>query len=97
MVRSGPAAAHPKVVVMLHPDHHCRQLPRRDGQFHRTGRSVAPGPPAPARPADPPEYRFVLDETVLRRPVGGHEVMRAQPGHLIAAPGSPRSPSCATS
>ena len=31
----------------------------------------------------------MLDETVLRRPVGGHEVMRAQPGHLIAAAGQP--------
>ena len=31
----------------------------------------------------------MLDETVLRRPVGGHMVMRAQLEHLIAAAGQP--------
>ena len=36
---------------------------------------------------EPPEYWVVLDETVLRRPVGGRKVMRAQLEHLIAAAG----------
>jgi hypothetical protein len=31
----------------------------------------------------PPEYWVVLEETVLRRPIGGREVMRGQVGHLI--------------
>jgi hypothetical protein len=30
----------------------------------------------------PPGYRVVLDERVLRRPIGGRTVMRAQLGHL---------------
>ena len=34
------------------------------------------------RPA-PPEYRVVLEETVLRRPIGGAGVMRGQLQHLI--------------
>jgi len=42
-----------------------------------------------ARP-DPPEYWVVLDETVLRRPIGGHKVMRAQLEHLIQAAGQPK-------
>jgi transcriptional regulator with XRE-family HTH domain len=37
-----------------------------------------------ARP-EPPAYWVVLDETVLRRPIGGRKVMRAQLEHLIAA------------
>ena len=37
----------------------------------------------------PPEYWVVLDETVLRRPVGGQQVMRAQLAHLIEAAGRP--------
>jgi transcriptional regulator with XRE-family HTH domain len=36
------------------------------------------------RPA-PPEYWVVLDETVLRRPVGGRDVMRSQLARLIEA------------
>ena len=39
---------------------------------------------------DPPEYWVVLEETVLRRPVGGHKVMRAQLEHLIAAAAQPK-------
>jgi len=39
---------------------------------------------------DPPEYRVVLDETVLRRTIGGHKVMRAQLEHLILAAGQPK-------
>jgi transcriptional regulator with XRE-family HTH domain len=34
------------------------------------------------RPA-PPEYLVVIEETVLRRPIGGPDVMRGQIGHLI--------------
>jgi transcriptional regulator with XRE-family HTH domain len=34
------------------------------------------------RPA-PPQYRVVLEETVLRRPIGGADIMRAQLQHLI--------------
>ena len=37
----------------------------------------------------PPGYWVVLDETVLRRPIGGRNVMRAQLEHLIRPPGSP--------
>ncbi|MEY7976190.1 helix-turn-helix domain-containing protein [Streptomyces pilosus] len=33
--------------------------------------------------AEPPRLWVVMDETVLRRPVGGAEVMRAQIGHLM--------------
>jgi Domain of unknown function (DUF5753)/Helix-turn-helix domain len=39
---------------------------------------------------EPPEYWIVLDETVLRRPIGGHKVMRGQLEHLIAAAGQPK-------
>jgi transcriptional regulator with XRE-family HTH domain len=35
-----------------------------------------------SRPA-PPEYWVVLEETVLRRPIGGQDVMRGQIEHLI--------------
>ncbi|HCU93950.1 MAG TPA: transcriptional regulator [Actinobacteria bacterium] len=36
-----------------------------------------------------PDYWVVLEETVLRRPVGGPKVMRAQLAHLIEAAGRP--------
>ncbi|MCP9207701.1 helix-turn-helix transcriptional regulator [Streptomyces sp. HD1123-B1] len=39
---------------------------------------------------DAPTIWAVLDETVLRRPVGGHQVMREQIDHLIAALDRPR-------
>jgi Domain of unknown function (DUF5753)/Helix-turn-helix domain len=39
--------------------------------------------------ADPPGYWVVLDETVLRRPIGGRHVMREQIAHLITAAGQP--------
>jgi len=42
------------------------------------------------RRPDPPEYCVVLDETVLRRPIGGHKVMRAQLEHLIKAAEQPK-------
>jgi hypothetical protein len=32
---------------------------------------------------DPPDYTVILDEAVLRRPVGGQETMRQQLDHLI--------------
>jgi transcriptional regulator with XRE-family HTH domain len=38
-----------------------------------------------------PGYWVVLEETVLRRPVGGHKVMRAQLGNLIEAAGRPNT------
>ncbi len=38
---------------------------------------------------DPPKLWMVLDETVLRRPVGGPAVMRAQLGRLIDAAAAP--------
>lgn len=40
------------------------------------------------RPA-PPEYWVILEETVLRRPIGGPEVMRGQIKHLIEAASRP--------
>lgn len=40
------------------------------------------------RPA-PPEYWVVLEETVLRRPIGGRQVMRGQVEHLIEAASRP--------
>lgn len=39
--------------------------------------------------AEPTQYWAVLDEAVLRRPVGGEEIMRAQLDHLITAQESP--------
>jgi transcriptional regulator with XRE-family HTH domain len=41
-----------------------------------------------ARPA-PPEYWVVLEETVLRRPIGGADVMLGQVAHLIEAASRP--------
>jgi transcriptional regulator with XRE-family HTH domain len=38
---------------------------------------------------DPPQYWVILDEAVLRRAVGGREVMRAQLEHLCAAAALP--------
>jgi hypothetical protein len=38
---------------------------------------------------DPPEYWVLLEETVLRRPIGGRAVMRGQVGHLIDIAGRP--------
>jgi hypothetical protein len=40
------------------------------------------------RPA-PPDYWVVLEETVLRRPIGGTDVMREQIGHLIECAARP--------
>jgi transcriptional regulator with XRE-family HTH domain len=40
--------------------------------------------------ADPPRVWTVLDEAALRRPVGGHQVMRAQLERLIEVAGLPR-------
>ncbi|MBV9450923.1 MAG: helix-turn-helix domain-containing protein [Streptosporangiaceae bacterium] len=39
---------------------------------------------------DPPRYWAALDETVLRRPIGGPEVMREQIEYLIAAAQRPK-------
>jgi hypothetical protein len=39
--------------------------------------------------ADPPDYLAVLEETVLRRPIGGPQVMREQIEHLIDAAAKP--------
>lgn len=41
------------------------------------------------RPA-PPEYLVVIEETVLRLPIGGPDVMRGQIEHLIEMAGQPR-------
>jgi hypothetical protein len=38
----------------------------------------------------PPEYLVVIEETVLRRPIGGPDVMRGQIEHLIEMAGQPR-------
>jgi hypothetical protein len=40
--------------------------------------------------AAPPEYLVVIEETVLRRPIGGPDVMRGQIRHLIDMAGQPR-------
>ena len=37
----------------------------------------------------PPQYWVVLEETVLRRPIGGRDVMRGQLKHLIATASQP--------
>ena len=37
----------------------------------------------------PPEYQVVLEECVLRRPIGGTDVIRQQISHLIEATGQP--------
>lgn len=39
---------------------------------------------------DPPRFRVILDEAVLRRSVGGSEVLRSQLGHLIEMAARPR-------
>ena len=39
---------------------------------------------------EPPTYWVVMDETVLRRPIGGRKIMRAQLEHLIDAAGQPK-------
>jgi hypothetical protein len=39
---------------------------------------------------DPPEYWVVMDETVLRRPIGGPDVMREQIAYLIEAAQQPK-------
>jgi transcriptional regulator with XRE-family HTH domain len=39
---------------------------------------------------EPPGYWVVMDETVLRRPVGGRKVMRAQLEHLVQAAERPK-------
>ncbi len=39
---------------------------------------------------EPPSYWVVLDETALRRPIGGRKVMRAQLEHLIAVAAQPK-------
>jgi transcriptional regulator with XRE-family HTH domain len=39
---------------------------------------------------EPPIVSVILSETVLRVPVGGAEVMRAQLGHLVASAANPR-------
>jgi hypothetical protein len=39
---------------------------------------------------DPPQVWSVMDEAVLRRPVGGRTVMRAQLAHLIEVASQPR-------
>ena len=39
--------------------------------------------------ADPPRVSVVLDEALLRRPVGSREIMRRQLGRLVAAASSP--------
>ena len=41
------------------------------------------------RGPDPPRAWFVLDESVLRRPIGGRQVMRAQLKHLLDMAGLP--------
>ncbi len=42
------------------------------------------------RRPDPPGYWVVMDETVLRRPIGGRQVMRDQLAYLIEAIGPPQ-------
>jgi transcriptional regulator with XRE-family HTH domain len=39
--------------------------------------------------ADPPAFSVVLDECLLRRPVGGQELLREQLGHLVEATALP--------
>ena len=59
------------------------------------GRDRPPGRAAPPAPADPrprrtpPQLWAVIDEAVLRRPIGGVDVMRAQIEALIEAAKSP--------
>jgi hypothetical protein len=57
--------------------------------FYRTGRGSPPRPPETARPPRTPAYWVVLNETVLRRPIGVRKVMRTQLEHLISAAAQP--------
>lgn len=63
------------VVLLGHPNASEREIDRRVGL--RLARQVILTRP------DPPNIWAVLDEAVLRRPIGGPEVMHAQLKHLI--------------
>lgn len=63
------------VTVLGHPDASGREVDRRVGL--RLARQVVLTRPSP------PNIWAVLDEAVLRRPIGGAEVMRAQLRHLL--------------
>ena len=63
------------VTVLGHPNAPAREIDRRVGL--RLARQVVLTRPAP------PNIWAVLDEAVLRRPIGGAEIMRAQIRHLI--------------
>ena len=56
----------------------------------RTEGCAAPRPPGSPQPArTTASTGSCMEETVLRRPIGGHDVMRAQLEHLIEAAGRP--------
>jgi transcriptional regulator with XRE-family HTH domain len=63
------------VTLLGHPSASAREIDRRVGL--RLARQVVFTRP------NPPSVWVVLDEAVLRRPIGGTEVMRAQVSHLI--------------
>jgi transcriptional regulator with XRE-family HTH domain len=54
-------------------------------EIHKRVRARMARRPLLSRPGDPPLFRAVLDEAVLRRQIGGPEVMRAQLSELWAA------------
>ena len=61
-------------------------LPRADLDRHITARLARQGI---LRREDPPQFTAVIDEGVLRRPVGGPETMREQLHALVAACAEP--------
>lgn len=68
------------VGVTLRDDEHLEE--RLSARLGRQGRLTAPGD-------DRPELWVVLDEAVLRRPIGGRAVMRAQLAYLLEAAAEP--------
>jgi transcriptional regulator with XRE-family HTH domain len=70
------------VITLGHPAAPATQIDRRVSlRLHRQQLLAAP---------DPPQIWAVIDETALRRPLGGRRVMRAQLQHLLQAAALPQ-------
>ena len=80
--RSYPACCRPRAISGPSPQPASRRRPRKKPNGRVALRLARQH--LLSRP-DPPGYWVVLDETVLRRPIGGREVMREQIAHLIEA------------
>ena len=83
-VRPGPAADR-----RVRPCRHPARVRRRGRRGDRPPRRPADGPQAVLTRPDPPQLWAVIDEAVLRRPIGGPAVMRAQIEALMEASSLP--------